>query len=288
MFGKRSFALYFLVHFAAGLLIAYFVAFNMLHGYSTRYTELSTWEAIWRTISYVIPKWTFFVVLGGMIVTLMSLGLQKLFTSIGQWFQAHQTVNGFSVVLGILMLLLPAHFFLSTMTASFFPHILGGVVGELILLNLVERALTKGQHKAEKRNQEHERNRKQARNLLVANLIGASVLTAIMFMPFGHMPYIPFYGHFVLAFNALLLWAMQSAFFMVSHGCQTSSREIIQGLILALALIALTILLAYGMLYYSYWILGFLGCLLFCSFGLVIVQVRRGYFGLEKAKRLAA
>lgn len=288
MFAKRNFAAYFLAHLSGGLLIAVIVAFNMLHGYSTRFAELSYWEAVWRTFTYVLPQWTYFIVLGGGIVTILSLGAHKILANMRQWFRAYRSVNGFSMVLGLLMTLLPILFFLGSITAPFVPLILGLVIVELALLHLVEWAWKKPHPQAEKRNEASENNSSMGRNILIVNLLGAIPLAALLLAQSG-LPLSSFFSmqavSALITLNTLLLWALQSAFFMVLHGCQKSSRELVQGLLLSAGIILLSIILSFGMAYFWYWILAYMGCLLLYSIAVVNIQVRRGYFGLTKAKR---
>lgn len=66
-------------HITAGMLIAFFMAFIALHGYSMNpYLKLNFFEQIWRTISYVIPKWLLIIIPAGLIVSALSWAMYGL------------------------------------------------------------------------------------------------------------------------------------------------------------------------------------------------------------------
>lgn len=108
MYQKNRTVFYISWHIAWGLLIAYGVAFVVLHGSSLYYTGLDYWhqDAVWRTISYVIPKWHLVIIPAGCMVMVLS-------------FVAHGLLHGMArdeenLTMGcaVLLALLAAAFFL--------------------------------------------------------------------------------------------------------------------------------------------------------------------------------
>jgi hypothetical protein len=64
-------------HLVAALCLAFIVAFMMLHGYSMG-RGLGFWGEIWRTFSYVFPKWYGLIFLAAGILSGFSFGAYGL------------------------------------------------------------------------------------------------------------------------------------------------------------------------------------------------------------------
>jgi hypothetical protein len=71
---ENRFPFYIGYHIIAALLLAFAIAFFMLHPYSASHYELNGNEQLWRTFSYVFPKWYFTIFTAAGILALFSFG----------------------------------------------------------------------------------------------------------------------------------------------------------------------------------------------------------------------
>lgn len=71
---ENRFPFYISYHLIMALLLAFGIAFFMLHGYSMNHRELNSFEQLYRTFSYVFPQWYFVIFSAAGILALFSFG----------------------------------------------------------------------------------------------------------------------------------------------------------------------------------------------------------------------
>jgi hypothetical protein len=131
---ENRFPFHLIWHLTAGMTIAYAIAFMMLHGYSTRFAELSFWQAVWRTITYVIPQWHFIIIPAGLIVIVLSIGIHGFLSFLSDSFRHLTLYLVFTIIAGGVFVLVFQVFSLYIIIPTFI---------ECLILSRIDAALDK-------------------------------------------------------------------------------------------------------------------------------------------------
>jgi hypothetical protein len=75
MRNNHPFSFYIAYHSGMSLLIAFIIAFFMLHPYSMNETGLNFFQQIWLTLSYLFTAWSFLILMGAGVLGLFSFGI---------------------------------------------------------------------------------------------------------------------------------------------------------------------------------------------------------------------